>query len=671
VAVKKSKSGGSFSTLIREAGEKTKALSEAELSTGDVSAVGPDGRPIKIFNVIQYAESAWGLKMKLYPVQRFIIKLHYNLPLDDTEKTIEVTDRFRTQVRYRLTEVEYLHFLYEEGRCNIPEQDHERRQLILPVGRRSGKSTLSAVFASYEIYRLLSLKDPHTYYGLPRGNQIKLISVATGKEQAAILYNDITAHLTNCEFFKPYAVSKTSDAVQFMTPSDLDRFGYGNVHRDNGKFQSFKGKASIKVAFAAAASNRIRGSGCIVIIMDEMAHFLETGTSSAKDIYDAVIPSALAFSPKDPATNRPKVDPKTGQEVPVDSRIICISSPLNRSGKFYELYHYAMSRAEGTENMLVVQAPTWEVNPTVSSSFLKEQYHQDPLVFETEFGAAFSDRRRGWIERSQDLLDCVRPEHRPRTFGPPRVPHQMGIDLALVGDNTAVAITHLEGDKVILDYHEQWGAGVSWRDLNPHLTAPLTDYAKTTDTVARLDFDAISEWIEALTKKFYITAGLFDRWNGIPLEQSLHKKGLRQFTSEFFNRDVNSKMFQAMKLFIYDRRLVLYDWPLPSAGGGSGKHSQIISELLTLQATQITKNQVIVEAPQTQGFHDDLSDALVRAFWLSLERLGNQKIVATSSRGPGGTPAPRYNTSTGYQVVRMRSHGTFTDRMSPRNPRRR
>jgi hypothetical protein len=661
---------GGISHLVRSAGHKAKALANAlDSQGGDIVTVNSDGRPTNIFNVIQYAESPWGLKMRLYPVQKFIVKLYYNLPLDDETKTIEIPDRFKSRVLYKFTEKEYLHFLYEEGRANIPEQDHERRQLILPIGRRSGKSTLSAVFASYEIYRLLSLGDPHTYYGLPRGNQIKLISVATGKEQAGILYNDITAHLANCEFFKPYKVSTTADAVQFMTPYDLERFG-GEIHRDNGKFASIKGKASIKVAFAAAASNRIRGSGCIVIIMDEMAHFLETGTSSAKDIYDAVVPSALAFSPKDPLTGNPKIDTVTGRSVGVDSRIVCISSPLNRSGKFYELFHFAMSRAEGSENMLAIQAPTWEVNPTVDPVFLKERYHEDPLVFETEFGAAFSDRRRGWIERAQDLIDCVKPDLRPKPAGPPRLPHQMGLDLALVGDSTAIAITHLEGDKIILDYHEQWKAGTSWRDMNPHLISPLTDYAKTTEGVERLDFDAIAEWIEALSKKFYISAGLFDRWNGIPLEQNLHKKGLRQFSSEFFNRDVNSKMYQALKLFIFDRRIVLYDFPIPQVG--SGKHSPLIAELLTLQATQITKNQVIVEAPQTQGFHDDLSDALVRAFWLSLERLGNQKIVASGARmQPGMPPAPRYSTSTGYQVARMRNHGVHTDRMNPRTFKRR
>jgi hypothetical protein len=395
-----------------------------------------------------------------------------------------------------------------------------------------------------------------------------------------------------------------------------------------------------------------------------MAHLNDEGGSSAKDIYDAISPSVMAFSPKDPKDRQTPIGP-------VDSRIIAISSPLNRSGKFYDLFHQAMARGEGSENMLAIQAPTWEVNPTVDSEFLREKYHEDPLVFETEFGARFSDRRRGWIEREKDLVDCIKPDLRPKIYGPPRLPHQLGLDVGLVGDGTALAVTHVEGDKVILDYHEAWYAGVPWKESNPHLVAPMIDYAKTIEMAERLDFDAIAEWIHALSKKFYISAGLFDYNNGITLEQALHKRGLRQFRAEWTNRDINSKMFQTMKLLMFDRRLELYDYPLPERGAKDVKHSPLIAELLTLQATQMSKNIVIVEAPQTQGFHDDMSDALVRAVWLSMEKIGNQKIVSSSAKLPVGTPTgPRYNTSHAYQRVRMRSHGMLRDRMVPRGIKR-
>jgi len=325
VATKDTKSLG-ISHLIRSAGHQAKSILENtnQALDGTLCETATDGRRVKIFNVLQYAESSWGLGMKLYPVQRFIVKMYYHIPLDDTEKTIVIHDMFKTKVLYRFTEVEYLHYLFSEGRCNIGEQDHVRRQLILAIGRRSGKTTLSAIFASYELYRLISLGNPQEYYGLPNGNRIQIISVATDKDQAGLLFSDVTSHMSKCEFFQPYIANNTLSYVQFRTPYDIERFG-PMVRHENGKFTSFNGKASLRVTFKASVSKGLRGSGNIVIILDELAHFQDKGVSSAKDIYDAITPSALAFSPKNPETNDP-----VG---PVESRIISISSPLNRGGK--------------------------------------------------------------------------------------------------------------------------------------------------------------------------------------------------------------------------------------------------------------------------------------------------------------------------------------------------
>ena len=644
------------SHLIRSMGHQARSATENAPEVGTLSETAFDGRSVKVFNVLQYAESTWGLGMKLYPVQRFIVKLYYHIPLDDKEKSIVIYDMFKTKELYRFTEVEYLRYLKNEGRCNIGEQDHVRRQLILAIGRRSGKTTLSAIFASYELYRLISLGNPQQYYGLPNGNRIQIISVATDKDQAGLLFSDVTSHMAKCEFFQPYIANNTLSYVQFRTPYDIERYG-PTIRHENGKFTSFNGKASIRVTFKASVSKGLRGSGNIVIILDEMAHFQDKGVSSAKDIYDAITPSALAFSHKNPETNE--------QIGPVESRIISISSPLNRAGKFYELFQFAMSKAEGSENLLAIQAPTWEVYKDCDPTFLKEKFHEDPTVFRTEYGAEFSDRVRGWIERDEDLLDCVKPDHRPITAGRPRSPHQMGIDVALIGDGTAVCITHVEGDKVVQDYHEAWYAGTPWHESNPHLLAPLTSYAKTIGTVERLDFDEISNWIFALCKKFYITDGLFDRWNGLPLEQSLHKKGLKQFKSEFFTSDVTSRMYQAVKLLMFDRRLVLYDYPIPTDAEG-GKHSPFIAELLTLHATQRSKNIVIVEAPTAVGAHDDVSDAFVRAAWLSLERLTNTKIAARGFRNEAPRQVDRPQTMYNYNMSRMRRHGVVLDRRVPR-----
>ena len=238
----------------------------------------------------------------------------------------------------------------------------------------------------------------------------------------------------------------------------------------------------------------------------------------------------------------------------------------------------------------------------------------------------------------------------------------MGIDLGLMKDGTAIFITHAEGDQIVTDYHELWMAGTDWRETNPHLGSSYpTEYAKRLAGVERLDFDEIAAWIIALTKRFYISEGLFDRWNGIPLEQALTKKGLTQFKSEYFSRDMTSKMFQAVKMIMVDKKLSLYDWPKPEGG----KHSPFIKELLELQAEQLSRNVVIVAAPDAAGYHDDMSDAFVRAAWLTSERIRTQKHVY--GQHPHAPSFGAATTTARYQLTRARAHGGFSERTVPKN----
>ena len=615
-------------------------------------------------------ELGWG-RSKLREALGNVIKpsCDEDLTYSRIQNSIEVAESLGAGVKEteHFKELLRLDYFYDEV-TSVEISEDQVHDLTVPDGESfvangftNHNTTLSAIFASYELYRLISLGNPQEYYGLPNGNRIQIISVATDKDQAGLLFSDVTSHMSKCEFFQPYIANNTLSYVQFRTPYDIEKFG-PTVRHENGKFTSFNGKASLRVTFKASVSKGLRGSGNIVIILDELAHFQDKGVSSAKDIYDAITPSALAFSPKNPDTNDP-----VG---PVESRIISISSPLNRGGKFYELFYFAMSKAEGSENMLAIQAPTWEVYKDVEPTFLREKFHEDPTVFMTEYGAQFSDRVRGWVEREEDLLACINPARRPIFAGRPRSPHQMGIDVGLIGDGTSVFITHAEGDRIIQDYHESWYAGVPWRESNPHLVNPFIDYAKVLETVERLDFDMIADWIYALCKKFYITEGLFDRWNGLPLEQSLHKKGLKQFRSEFFTQDEKSRMFQAVKLLMFDRKLDLYDHPIPTSAEG-GKHSPFINEVLSLQATQRAKNQILVEAPKVKGFHDDVSDSFVRAVWLSLSRITNIKLVSKNSLDNDRRPLQRETTPHNYRIARMRKHGVVLDRMVPRSMARR
>lgn len=645
----------------------------------------------RIFDILTYIESPWGLAMdgkdghaKLFPGQKFLVKLYYGIELDDflpenPRDRIVISDPWTGQSRYIFSETEFLEYLYNEGRCNLKEQDHVRRELILSIGRRAGKTTLSGIFASYEVYRLLNLYNPQEYYGLPNGNRIQIISIATDKDQAGLLFNEVTTHLAKCDYFQPYIASNTQSRVDFRTPYDIDKFGTSYRNAD-GKYSSLNGKATVRVTFKTCNARGLRGSGNIVIILDEVAHFLEKGGTSADQVFNAVSPAAAAFSKKDPHTGLPLVDPLTGNQAPVESRVIMISSPMGKSGLFWNKFNLALQGGEGAENILAIQAPTWEINPTVPLSYYREKYAENPTSFFVEFGAQFSDQTTGWIERKEDLTVCIRPHLRPKTrSNRSRYPHQIGIDVGLVDDGTAVAVTHIDEDFIVLDYHEVWYAGKSWRETNPHLDTPIVPYCNRLEGETRLDFDEIANWIDKLTLRFSIAEGLFDRWNGIPLEQKLHKKGHHQFRCEFFTRDSTSKIYQATKTLIFDEKLVLYDYPPPEniqrEDGlmlGQVRHSPLISELLSLQAHHVSKHIILVEAPKTKEAHDDVSDALVRSVWLSINKMSKQKHSFGRSIPGIHTPYTSSGlTNSRFQMRKAMRHGGLGERTLLQRFRRR
>jgi len=595
---------------------------------------------------ITFIEAPWGLKQKLFPVQRVIIKAHYGIPLDDNpwgldlklpvpkdhpnykeiaasvgaekgfyKHRIRISDWRRENWRV-MSEADYLRMLYAEGRANIEEvvDGEERREMVLSIGRRSGKTQIASFVAAYETYKLIMKGNPQAYFGLPTGEPIGIISVATDKVQAGILYSKVSGYYKDCSYFNPYTANNTMSYARFQTPEDIKRYGR---YSDNDS-----ANATVHITFRPCRAKGLRGPGNLVVILDELAHFQDSGQSSAKLVYDAVTPSISAFSPKDPE------DPTTPLG-DVEGRVLSISSPMGREGQFYVLFQIGMRGGRASKNMLCIQAPTWEVNPTVPASEFEKHYLKDPRVFFTEYGGEFTDRTRGWIEDAADLVACVDPRHRPLSRGATGRSHFIGIDFALAEDGTAVAIGHVDDEqRIVLDFMEE-------------IRAKEGKY----EDVERLDFDEVADWIQDLSKHFLITTGLFDQWAGIVFEQALKKRGLRQIVSTHFTKQLNSQLFKNFKDMMWDRRLVLFDWPLPDPGAGTGEqqeHCPYLRELMSLQAEYQSKYITIVQAPRIKGRHDDMSDALVRMVWCASQNITKAPYIAGTRekklRRSGATP---------------------------------
>jgi len=446
----------------------------------------------------------------------------------------------------------------------------------------SHNSTLSSWIAAYEVYRLLRLYHPQKFYSMLPDDEIHLTAIATAEDQANLLFRQITSHFAKCTYFHRYMNKPTLDRVSIRSRRDLEKYGE-------------EGRASILIKSAACSARAVRGAGNILVIMDEQAHFLEEKSQSNrsdKSVYDAITPSVAQFG--------------------MDGKIINISSPLNKSGVLWDLYNQALS---GAEHLLMIKAPSWEVNTTLSSNFLKARHNSDPVMYDCEFGADFSDRVKSWMPEDY-LRQVIDKQLKPKSNGRQKTPYFMGVDIGLKGDGTSIAITHVEKvreeiketivftDKIELDLCDVIYAGEG-------------AYEKA----EILDFELVADWIQNLCNKFYIVKGLIDQHNGVLAVQNLMKRGLSQFDMVYHTRTFNSDLYQNFMMLVIDKKLRLYnDVKDPYSD------SELIEELLKLQVKQYSRHTIEVEAPKITGAHDDRADALVRSVWLATEALRNGHI---------------------------------------------
>lgn len=563
----------------------------------------PEKDSRECLNILEYCEKA--IQATPTPVQRFILKCFYGLKLDNKTKDIIIYDHFKEKVLHKCTELDYYHLLRSENRISVKNPDDildaNYWTLCLPIGRRGGKTYLSAIISSYETYKLLQIYCPQEFFEIDEGSEIRITTVATARDQSKLLYDQIKSFVMRGSVFTNHFVTGTQQFIQLDTRHDIERYGR-------------KKRPSMHIKFNSCISRTLRGPGNIVGVMDECAHYIEESDSASSDqqVYDALSPSIAGFN-------------KDGR---MYGKMIMISSPLNKSGLMYQTYKRSLEQDD--LGVLTIQAPCWESFPkNVTPAYLKTKYRESKENFWREFGARFSEKISGWIEEEDHLRRSFVPDLMPRQTGIRGIPTFMGIDLGLTGNGTAITISAVNQERQI----ELWYAKV----IYPSTATVDPIYEDCVENVDMLDFDAMSDWIEELVHKFNVQQGIFDQWNGGPLLQALKKKRITNLECLSITRDLKAKMFQNFKLMMLDKRLRLFDLHKKD----DGEDGVLFKELMRLQKRAYSNYLVVVNKPDITGFQDDLSDALVRSVWAATQNLDRASKIAKSIENRSTRP-PNY-----------------------------
>jgi hypothetical protein len=265
--------------------------------------------------------------------------------------------------------------------------------LVAVVGRRGGKSKAAAVLMVW-LACCCDWTD-----SLSIGEEGVALIVAPTERQAAVTAGYIRKIIKS----KPLLAALVTEETQ----------------------QTFKLLRNVAIEILAANARWVRGITCIGVALDESA-FLPSNEDAANS--DASLMDAL----------QPTVATTGGP-------MLLTSSPQTTTGVVHELWEEFYGKAGA--DVLVVQAGTRDLNPTVRQSVIDKARARDGRTADREYGGQFIEPVAAYIDR-ETLLRCTEKGVLERV-AMANVQYSCFIDAAAgTGqDSFAVAIGHRARDK--------------------------------------------------------------------------------------------------------------------------------------------------------------------------------------------------------------------------------
>lgn len=316
------------------------------------------------------------------------------------------------------------------------------REAFVIAGRRSGKSFISSIIASY----LACFFDWSPY--LSKGERGYIFIVATDRLQARVVKNYISGIFQQNDLFRRMVAKETAESIQL--------------------------KNNITIEIKTCSYRGIRGYTILAAILEEIAFWRSELTANPdREILTAIRP-ALSTIP--------------------GSLLIGLSSPYSRSGVLYDQFKKFYGQPGDT---LIWKAPTEVMNPTIDMAVINKALAEDFEAGKAEWLAEWREDINAFLP--VELIEaCMIPE---RYVLPPnpKLYYRAFIDPSGGrSDSFTMAIAHKdESQKIILDYIKEVKAPFKPEEV-------CRDFAEILDKyeIATVESDRYAgEWpVEAFAK---------------------------------------------------------------------------------------------------------------------------------------------------------------------------
>lgn len=283
--------------------------------------------------------------------------------------------------------------LFERCTGGRPLPTSQAREAYLVVGRRGGKSFICALVGVF--------MGCFRTYKLAPGESGVVMLIASDRRQARVLFRYVKALLEGVPMLAALVANATAEAIELS----------------NG----------IAIEIHTASFRSTRGYTCIAVIADETAFWRTDESANPDSEILAALRPAMATIP--------------------NSLLLCLSTPYSRRGVLWGAWRRHFGKGG---DLLVWQADTRTMNPSVPQALIDSAFEDDPAAASAEYGAEFRSDLEAYI--TQEAIDsCTVPDR----FELPPVANTRYV--AFVdpsggsGDSMTLAIAHVADKSAVLN----------------------------------------------------------------------------------------------------------------------------------------------------------------------------------------------------------------------------
>jgi hypothetical protein len=388
------------------------------------------------------------------------------------------------------------------------------REAWFAVGRRGGKSRVAAFFALL----FAAFRD----YGdaLAPGERTTVMLLASDRKQARVLMGYVRSLIKEIPALSQMVVNERAESIDLNNGVTLE------IH--------------------TSSYRTVRGYTVAAAILDEIAFWRSDESANP----DTEIVSAL----------RPAMAKVPG------SLLLGISSPYARRGVLWQAYRDHFSK--DADPVLVWNAPSLVMNPTIPAHVVEDAYAEDPISAASEWGGEFRKDIETFVSR-ESVEQCV-------VEGRHELPPVAGVRYSAFvdpsggsSDSMTLCIGHRQDGTVVVDALREWRAA--------------------------FDPESAVEEFCALLKQYRVDRVSGDRYAGEWPRQAFRKRNVEYKVAE----QTKNELYIGLLPLINSQRIELLD------------HGKTLAQLCSLERrTARSGRDSIDHAP---GGHDDLVNSVAGA----------------------------------------------------------